>query len=319
MKKKILISDSFAEEGLEILRKNANFDVVYSPGLKEDELCAAIVDADALIIRSASVVTEKVFNAATKLSAVARAGVGTDNIDKKVAAEKGILVMNAPGGNSVSTAELAFGFMFALARTIPQANATMKAGVWEKKKFAKGARIAGKTAAVIGLGRIGVAFAKRCKACDMDVIGYDPMLSADQISKLGVKPVSLETMWKEADFISVHVPLTPDTKGMIGAKEIAMMKPSTRLINCARGGVMDEQAVADAVKEGRLAGAAFDVYTEEPPKDSPFVAVENIIMTPHLGASTVEAQVEVAVETAEEVADFLLTGAIKNAVVMPKK
>ena len=317
--KKILISDSFDNEGLEILKKNSNFNVVYSPGLSEDELCAAVVDADALIIRSASNVTEKVFAAATKLSVVARAGVGTDNIDKKVAADKGILVMNAPGGNSVSTAELAFGYMFALARAIPQANAAMKAGVWEKKKFAKGARIAGKTAAVIGLGRIGACLAKRCKACDMEVIGYDPFLKDDQIAKLGVKPASLETIWKEADFISVHVPLTPETKGMISTKEIAMMKPSTRLINCARGGIMDEQAVAAAVTEGRLAGAAFDVYTEEPPKNSPFTAVENILMTPHLGASTVEAQIEVAIETAEEVADFLLTGAIKNAVVMPKK
>ena len=317
--KKILISDSFDNEGLEILKKNSNFNVVYSPGLSEDELCAAVVDADALIIRSASNVTAKVFAAAAKLSVVARAGVGTDNIDKKVAADKGILVMNAPGGNSVSTAELAFGYMFALARAIPQANAAMKAGVWEKKKFAKGARIAGKTAAIIGLGRIGACLAKRCKACDMEVIGYDPFLKDDQIAKLGVKPASLETIWKEADFISVHVPLTPETKGMISTKEIAMMKPSTRLINCARGGIMDEQAVAAAVTEGRLAGAAFDVYTEEPPKNSPFTAVENILMTPHLGASTVEAQIEVAIETAEEVADFLLTGAIKNAVVMPKK
>jgi D-3-phosphoglycerate dehydrogenase len=317
MKKKILISDTFDSEGLEILKKNPDFDVVYSPGLKEDELCAAIADADALIIRSASNVTEKVFAAAAKLSVVARAGVGTDNIDKKAAAAKGVLVMNAPGGNSVSTAELAFGYMFALARAIPQANATMKAGTWEKKKFAKGARVAGKTAAVIGLGRIGATLARRCKACDMDVIGYDPFLNDEQISKMGVKPASLETIWKEADFISVHVPLTDQTKNMIGAKEIALMKPGTRLINCARGGIMDEQAVADAVKEGRLAGAAFDVYTEEPPKNSPFTGVENILMTPHLGASTVEAQIETAIETAEEVADFLVNGTIKNAVVKP--
>jgi D-3-phosphoglycerate dehydrogenase / 2-oxoglutarate reductase len=317
--KKILISDSFDAEGLEILKKNPAFEVVYSPGLSEEQMCAAVVDADALIIRSASNVTEKVIAAASKLSVIARAGVGTDNIDKKAAAAKGILVMNAPGGNSVSTAELAFGYMFALARCLPQANASMQAGVWEKKKFAKGARIAGKTAAVIGLGRIGANLARRCKACDMEVLGYDPFLNDEQISKMGVKPAALETIWKTADFISVHVPLTPETKAMIGAKEIAMMKPTTRLINCARGGIMDEQAVAGAVKEGKLAGAAFDVYTEEPPKNSPLVGVENIILTPHLGASTVEAQIETAVETAEEVADFLLNGTVKNAVVTLSK
>jgi phosphoglycerate dehydrogenase-like enzyme len=195
----------------------------------------------------------------------------------------------------------------------------MKAGVWEKKELSKGTRVAGKTAAVIGLGRIGANLARRCKACDMEVIGYDPFLNDQQISKMGVKPASLETIWKEADFISVHVPLTDETRAMISTKQIALMKPTTRLINCARGGIMDEQAVADAVKEGRLAGAAFDVYTAEPPKDSPLAGVENIIMTPHLGASTVEAQIEVAIETAEEVADFLVNGTIKNAVVKPGK
>jgi len=319
MKKKILISDTFDAEGLEILKKYPEFDVAYSPGLSEDDLCKAVVDADALIIRSASNVTEKVFAAANKLSVVARAGVGTDNIDKKAAAAKGVLVMNAPGGNSVSTAELAFGYIFALARAIPQANASMKAGVWEKKKFAKGARVAGKTAAIIGLGRIGANLARRCKACDMEVIGYDPFLNDQQISAMGVKPVALETIWKEADYISVHVPLTDQTRAMISAKEIVLMKPTTRLINCARGGIMDEQAVADAVTAGKLAGAAFDVYTEEPPKNSPLSGVENILMTPHLGASTVEAQIETAIETAEEVAGFLLNGAIKNAVVAPTK
>jgi D-3-phosphoglycerate dehydrogenase len=312
--KKILISDSFDAEGLEILKKNSEFEVVYKPGMSEDELTAAAADADALIIRSASTVTEKVIAAAAKLTVIARAGVGTDNIDKKAAAAKNILVMNAPGGNSVSTAELAFGYIFAMSRALPQANASMQAGVWEKKKFAKGARVAGKTAAILGLGRIGANLARRCKACDMEVIGYDPFLSDAQISAMGVTPATLETIWKTADFISVHVPLTPETKGMVSTKEIAMMKPSTRLINCARGGIYDEQAVADAVKAGKLAGAAFDVYMEEPPKNSPLVGVENIILTPHLGASTVEAQIEVAIETAEEVADFLLTGTIKNAV-----
>jgi D-3-phosphoglycerate dehydrogenase len=279
-------------------------------------LCEAIRDADALIIRSASQVTARVLKSATQLALVARAGVGTDNIDKKAATERGVIVMNAPSGNSVSTAELALAHIFALARHIPQANASMKAGGWEKKKYG-GVQLTGKTVGIIGLGRIGSNLAKRCQACEMRVIGLDPFLSDEQISHLGVTPVDFETIWKTADVISVHVPLTDKTRGLIGEREIAMMKPSTMLINCARGGIMDEEAVAAAVSSGRLAGAAFDVFTEEPPKNSPFVPVENIVMTPHLGASTEEAQVEVAIETAQEIVDYFTSGMIKNSVNMP--
>lgn len=316
MKRKILISDSFSREGIEILEKQPDFEVVYTPGLNEDQLCEAIKDADALIIRSASRVTARVLEAAEKLALVARAGVGTDNIDKKAATERGVIVMNAPSGNSVSTAELALAHIFSLARHIPQANASMKAGVWEKKKYS-GVQLAGKTIAIIGLGRIGSNLAKRCRACDMRVIGYDPFLSDEQIALLGVEPAELETIWKTADVISVHVPMTDKTRGLIAEREIEMMKPTTMLVNCARGGIMDEAAVAAAVSSGRLAGAAFDVFSEEPPKNSPFVPVENIVMTPHLGASTEEAQVEVAIETAQEIVDYFDSGMIRNSINMP--
>ena len=316
MKRKILISDSFSREGIEILERQSGFEVVYTPGLSEDQLCEAIRDADALIIRSASRVTARVLAAAENLALVARAGVGTDNIDKKAATERGVIVMNAPSGNSVSTAELALAHIFALARHIPQANASMKAGIWEKKKY-NGVQLAGKTIAIIGLGRIGSNLARRCRACDMRVIGSDPFLSDEQIAMIGVEPADLETIWKTADVISVHVPLTDKTRGLIAEREIGMMKPTTMLVNCARGGIMDEAAVAAAVSSGRLAGAAFDVFTEEPPKDSPFVPVENIVMTPHLGASTEEAQVEVAIETAQEIVDYFTNGMIRNSVNMP--
>jgi len=316
MKHKILISDSFSKEGIEILTREPGFDVIYTPGLNEDQLCEAIRDVDALIIRSASRVTARVLASAEKLALVARAGVGTDNIDKKAATDRGVIVMNAPSGNSVSTAELALAHIFALARHIPQANASMKAGIWEKKKY-NGVQLAGKTIGIIGLGRIGSNLARRCRACDMRVIGSDPFLSDEQITMIGVEPVELDVMWKTADVISVHVPMTEKTRGLIGEREIAMMKPTTMLVNCARGGIMDEAAVAAAVSSGKLAGAAFDVFTEEPPKDSPFVAVENIVMTPHLGASTEEAQVEVAIETAQEIVDYFTSGMIKNSVNMP--
>ena len=313
---KVLISDSFSQEGIDILEQADGFEVVYKTGMSEDELCAAIEGMDALIIRSATTVTKKVLEAADKLKVVARAGVGTDNVDKKAATDNGVIVMNAPSGNSISTAELALALLFSLARKIPQANASMKASKWEKKKFG-GVQITGKKIGIIGLGRIGQELAKRCYSCGMDVLGYDPFLSGEQIRSIGAEPSELENIFKTADFISTHVPLTDKTKGLIGKKEIGMMKPTTMLINCARGGIMVEEDVAEAVKEGKLAGAAFDVFNEEPPKDSPFVGVDNIIMTPHLGASTGEAQVKVAMETSQEIIDFFNKGIIKNSVNVP--
>lgn len=316
MKHRILISDSFSQEGIDILSQAAGFEVIYKTGMKEDELAAAIKGIDGLIIRSATTVTRKIIESSDKLRLVARAGVGTDNVDGEAATDRGVIVMNAPSGNSISTAELALAMLFSLARKIPQANASMQNGKWEKKKF-EGVQVTGKKIGIIGLGRIGRELAKRSLACGMEILGYDPFLSAEQIAAIGATPATLETIYKNADFISTHVPLTDETRGLIGAKQIAMMQPTTMLINCARGGIMDEQAVADAVREGRLAGAAFDVFNEEPPKDCPFVGIENIIMTPHLGASTEEAQVKVAIETVQEVIDFFDKGLIRNSVNVP--
>lgn len=316
MSTQILISDSFAREGLEILQNTDDFEVTYKTGMSEDELAQEIKGKHALIIRSATKVTEKVLRAADQLKLVARAGVGTDNVDKKTATECGIIVMNAPSGNSVSTAELAMAMLFSLARKIPQAHLSMKAEQWEKKKF-KGVQLTGRTIGIIGLGRIGSELAKRCYACRMNVLGNDPFLSNEQIENLGAEAADMDTIFRTADFISVHVPLNDKTKDMISKKQIEMMKPTTMLINCARGGVINEADVAQAVSEGKLAGAAFDVYSEEPPKDSPFVPVDNIIMTPHLGASTEEAQIQVAMETSQEVVDFFKKGIIKNSVNVP--
>jgi len=313
---KLLISDSFSQEGIDILKQADGFEVLYKTGMNEDELCEAIKGIDALIIRSATTVTKKIIEASDKLKVVARAGVGTDNVDKEAATDSGVIVMNAPGGNSISTAELALALLFSLARKIPQANASMKESKWEKKKF-NGMQITGKKIGIIGLGRIGVELAKRCYSCGMDVLGYDPYLSEEQITAIGATPSELEEIFKTADFISAHVPLTDKTKGLIGKKEIAMMKPTTMLINCARGGIMVEEDIAEAVKEGKLAGAAFDVFNEEPPRQSPFIGAENIIMTPHLGASTEEAQVRVAIETSQEIIDFFSKGIIKNSVNVP--
>jgi len=316
MKKKILVSDSFSEQGLEILRNAKNCELIYKPGLSNDDLKEEIKKVDALIIRSATTVTKEVIAVAKNLQLVARAGVGTDNVDKVAATEAGIIVMNAPSGNSVSTAELAMALLFSLARKTPQANISMKNGKWEKKKFG-GIQLAGKTMGIIGLGRIGRELAKRCSALQMTVLGSDPFLPEDQFESIGATKADNKTIFKNADFISVHVPLTDSTANLISKKELNMMKPTTMLINCARGGIYDEQAVADAVKDGTIGGAAFDVFPQEPPKDSPFLEVDNIIMTPHLGASTEEAQTQVAIETANEVLDFFNKGEIKNSINIP--
>lgn len=313
---KILISDSFSESGRKILEEKKGFDCIYKPGLTPDELKKEIKDADGLIIRSASTVTEDIIKSAKNLKLVARAGVGTDNVDRKAATENGVIVMNAPSGNSISTAEHAMALIFSLARNIPQAYSAMKNGKWDKKRFS-GVQLYGKKMGIIGLGRIGSELAKRCYSCGMELLGNDPFMSTEQAEAIGIKMVDLETIYKEADFISVHVPLTDKTKDMIGKKEIEMMKKTTMLINCARGGVYNEQAIAEAVKTGRLAGAAFDVYPKEPPAENPFMDIENIITTPHLGASTGEAQESVAIETSNEVIDFFEKGVIKNPVNIP--
>ena len=300
---KVLCTDGYGAAGIEELKKTPGIEVAFEKALTPEELLAKIPAFDALIVRSASKVTRQVLEAGKNLKIVVRAGVGTDNIDKKAAAERGIAVANAPAGNTTSTAELAFGMILSLARHIPQASASMHEGRWEKKAY-MGTELSGRTLGVIGLGRVGCAVAKRALAFEMKVLGYDPIAKADMIEGLGAKPSSLEEIFKNSDFITVHTPLTDDTRDMIDAKAFAMMKPTARLVNCARGGIINEGALASALKENRIAGAALDVFTKEPFEDPIFRALPNCILTPHLGASTKEAQDKVAVEAAQRVIEF---------------
>lgn len=300
---KVLCTDGYGAAGIEELKKTPGIEVAFEKALTPEELLAKIPAFDALIVRSASKVTRQVLEAGKNLKIVVRAGVGTDNIDKKAAAERGIAVANAPAGNTTSTAELAFGMLLSLARHIPQASASMHEGRWEKKAY-MGTELSGRTLGVIGLGRVGCAVAKRALAFEMKVLGHDPIAKTDMIEGLGAKPSSLEEIFKNSDFITVHTPLTDDTRDMIDAKAFAMMKPTARLVNCARGGIINEGALASALKENRIAGAALDVFTKEPFEDPIFRALPNCILTPHLGASTKEAQDKVAVEAAQRVIEF---------------
>lgn len=316
-KMKILISDKLAEEGVIILKEGDVFDVDCKYDLKPDGLKAIIGQYDALIVRSGTQVTEEIIVAATRLKVVGRAGVGLDNVDLKAATKKGIIAMNTPGGNTTSTAEHAFSLIMALARNIPQAHASMKAGKWERNKF-QGVELYGKTLGVIGLGRIGSTVARFAQGFGMVIKAYDPFLSTEMAAKRGIAMSPLEDIFKNADFITIHVPKTDETKGMIGDKEIALMKKSVRLVNCARGGIIDEAALVRALESKRIAGAALDVFDEEPPAaDNPFAKLDNCVLTPHLGASTAEAQVNVAIEVAHSVRDALLGKGIRNAANFP--
>ncbi len=316
-KMKILVSDKLAEEGLSILREGDAFDVDCKYDLKPDQLKAVIGDYDALIVRSGTQVTEDVIAVAGKLKVIGRAGVGLDNVDLKAATKKGIIAMNTPGGNTTSTAEHAFSLIMALARNIPQAHASMKAGKWERNKF-QGVELYGKTLGVIGLGRIGSTVAKFAQGFGMAIKAYDPFLSAEMAAKRGIVVATLDDLIRNSDFITIHVPKTDETKGMIGDKEIALMKKTVRLVNCARGGIIDEAALARALETKRIAGAALDVYDEEPPKpDQPLLKFDQCVLTPHLGASTAEAQVNVAIEIALTVKDALLGKGVRNAANFP--
>jgi D-3-phosphoglycerate dehydrogenase len=314
---KVLISDSLSKEAVEILTKEKEFSVDVNTKLTPDELKNAIKDYDALVVRSSTKVTKDVIDAAAKLKIVGRAGVGLDNVDVDAASKKGVVVVNTPAGNTISTAEQAFTLMMALSRNIPQADASMKRGEWERKKF-MGHELYGKTLGIIGLGRIGTEVARRALVFGTKVLAYDPYLSMDKAKELGIEPADLETIYKNSDYITVHTPLTDDTRHMISDKQIGMMKKDVRLVNCARGGIIDEEALARAVESGRVAGAALDVFEEEPPKkDNKLLKLDKMVLTPHLGASTEEAQTNVAVEVANTVRDALLTGCIRNAVNVP--
>jgi len=313
---KILVSDAMSEEGLKILKDSKEFIVEVKTGLKGDALKEAVADCDALLVRSATKVTADVIVAAANLKIIGRAGVGLDNVDLQTATDRGIIVMNTPGGNTVSTAEHTMSLILALSRSIPQADASMKKNEWRRKDF-MGVELYNKTIGIIGLGRIGMEVAKRCLAFGMRVKGHDPYLAREIAEQAGIEMAKLEDIYGSADYITVHVPVTEETKGMIGEEQFAMMKDGARVINCARGGIIDEAALVKALESGKIAGAALDVYVEEPPKNLALAKFGNVVLTPHLGASTEEAQVNVAIEIAHQVADALSGKGIRNAANYP--
>ncbi len=313
---KVLVSDPIAPDGIEILKK-AGLEVLERPGMSKEELFEAIRDVEAIIIRSATKVTAEVIEAAKKLKLIARAGTGLDNVDIPAANQRGIVVMNCPGGNTISAAEHTISMMLSLARNIPQATASMKAGKWEKKKF-MGREITGKTLGIIGLGRIGSVVADRAKGLKMRVIAYDPYVNPDQAARMGIEVMSLEELLPQADFITVHVPLTKETRGFINKEVFDKMKEGVMFIHCARGGIVNEADLYEALKSGKVAGAALDVFEQEPPPEGyPLLQLDNVICTPHLGASTIEAQKNVALTIASQVVDYLLKGVVRNAVNVP--
>ncbi len=312
---KVLISDKMSPLAEETF-KARGVDVDFKPGLSPDELKAIIGGYEGLAIRSSTKVTPDILKAAKNLKVIGRAGIGVDNIDVGAATAAGVVVMNTPFGNSITTAEHAIAMMMAVARQIPEANASTHAGRWEKSRF-MGIEITGKTLGLIGCGNIGAIVAERAQGLKMKVLAFDPYLSHERAIDLGVEKVELDTLFERADFISLHTPLTPETKGIVGADAFAKMKDGVRLVNCARGGLVDEAALLDALNSGKVAGAALDVFAEEPAKDNPLFGHAAVVCTPHLGASTVEAQVNVAQQVAEQMADFLVTGGVTNALNMP--
>ena len=313
---KIFVADDVNEGGLEPLRA-AGFMVEKKTRLAPDDLREAVRDCDGLVVRSETKVTADLMDAAGRLRAIGRAGVGVDNIDVGAATARGIVVMNAPDGNTITTAEHTIALLVALARRVPQGNASLKAGRWERKRFV-GVELQGKTLGIIGLGRIGRVVASRARAFGMHIIAYDPFVAPEQARDLELEIAPLDDLFSRADFLTVHTPLTAETRGIVGARAFARMKPGMRIINCARGGLVDERALYEAIKAGTVAGAALDVFEEEPPPpDHPLLALDEVIVTPHLGASTREAQEGVAVTVAEQMRDYLLTGALRGAVNVP--
>ena len=311
---RVLISDALSPAAIAIL-EDRGLAVEFQPGLGKDKekLAAAIDGFDGLAIRSTTKVTAKLLERARNLKVIGRAGIGVDNVDVPAATARGIIVMNTPFGNSITTAEHAISLMLALARQIPEADASTRAGKWEKNRFL-GVEIFGKTLGIIGCGNIGSIVADRALGMKMKVIAYDPYLSTERALDLGVEKVGLEELLQRADFVTLHTPLTDKTRNIINAETLALTKKSVRLINCARGGLVDEAALFDVLKSGRIAGAALDVFVSEPATDSPLFKLPNVVCTPHLGASTGEAQENVALQIAEQMSDYLIRGAITNAV-----
>lgn len=310
----VLVPDNVHPSALDVLNSAEGLQITAPGQMKRDELLAALPDADALIIRSASKIDAEALAVAGKLRMIARAGVGVDNVDIPKATAQGVVVMNTPDGNTISTAEMTFGLMLALARQIPQAHITMTEGKWDRKKF-MGVELRGKTLGVVGFGRIGRAVAKRALAFDMTVIAYDPYIPADVVADLGVELVDLETIYRRSDFITLHAVLTDETRDMVNASTIAKMKDGVRIVDAARGALINEADLAEGIKSGKVAGAALDVYpTEPPPADDPLIGLANVVHTPHLAASTEDAQIVVAVDAARLVVDALLNGTYNNVV-----
>ncbi|MCA1906654.1 MAG: 3-phosphoglycerate dehydrogenase [Desulfarculus sp.] len=317
MAMKILISDPLAKEGVEIF-KNEGFEVEVKTGLSPDELKQAIKGVAGLVIRSATQVTAELLAAADALKVVGRAGTGLDNVDIPAATAKGVIVMNTPGQNSNAAAELALGHIFALSRHIARGHRGVKEGKWEKKQL-RGREVKGKTLGILGLGNIGRILAELGKGVKMEVIGYDPFLSPEEIKARGAEPVSFEELLARSDYLSIHVPKTKETTGLFSAANLAKMKDGAYLINCARGGIVDEAALCDALASGKLSGAALDVFEQEPlPADSRILFADDLVCTPHLGANTHEAQVNVAIAVAQQMSKYLKTGVAEFAVNAPR-
>ncbi|WP_319545490.1 phosphoglycerate dehydrogenase [Ruegeria conchae] len=317
MAPKVLVSDKLSETAVQIFR-DRGIDVDFMPdlGKNKDKLAEVIGQYDGLAIRSATKVTPTILEKADKLKVIGRAGIGTDNIDKDAASKKGVIVMNTPFGNMITTAEHAIAMMFAVARQIPEASTSTHAGKWEKSKF-MGIELTNKTLGVIGAGNIGGIVCERALGLKMKVVAYDPYLGEEKAAKLGVEKVELDELLSRADFITLHVPLTDQTRNILSRENLAKTKPGVRIVNCARGGLVDEDALAEALQSGHVAGAAFDVFSEEPAKENALFNLPNVVCTPHLGAATTEAQENVALQVAEQISNYLLTGAVENALNMP--
>ena len=315
-KMKVLVSDQLSDAGIKIFQETPGIDVDVNMGLTPEELIEVIGQYDGLAIRSATRVTADVIAAADSLKVIGRAGIGLDNVDIPEASKRGIVVMNTPEGNTITTAEHAIAMMMALSRNIPQATASLKEGKWEKKKL-KGRELFNKTLGLVGAGHIGRIVADRAKGMKMKVIVYDPYIKPQAVEKLDLEPVTLEELLARADYVTIHTPKTEETAGMINRDTLAMMKSGAMLINCARGGIVNEDDLYEALQSGRLGGAALDVFGTEPPGESPLMSLNNFICTPHLGASTTEAQDNVAKDVAEQIVAYLLHGSVKNAVNVP--
>ena len=317
MAPKVLVSDKLSETAVQIFRdRGIEVDFMPDLGKDKDKLAEVIGQYDGLAIRSATKVTPTILEKADKLKVIGRAGIGTDNIDKDAASKKGVIVMNTPFGNMITTAEHAIAMMFAVARQIPEASTSTHAGKWEKSKF-MGIELTNKTLGVIGAGNIGGIVCERALGLKMKVVAYDPYLGEEKAAQMGVEKVELDELLARADFITLHVPLTDQTRNILSRENLAKTKRGVRIVNCARGGLVDEEALAEALRSGHVAGAAFDVFSEEPAKENALFNLPNVVCTPHLGAATTEAQENVALQVAEQISNYLLTGAVENALNMP--